>query len=138
MEFLTDFFVKALSVTTMLSLGLGSNGQSLAGLNWRSLRAPLFISFAALPALTFALLWLLGERNDQVVLGLTIAAASAGGSSAGIFVKAAKGSEGLSGALVIVQAVISSLSLPLALGGVFSSTSYWQARGPNGCQRSIP
>ena len=124
MELVTEIFVKLLSVSTMLNLGLNTTKQDFGkSLNWRTLGAPLFLSLIALPVIALSLLWFLGEKSDLTLIGLTIAVASAGGSSAGIFVKAVRGSESLSGGLVVIQSLISSLYLPVLLGLTFSKSS---------------
>lgn len=131
MELFIDTFVKTLSFMTMLSLGLNTTITSLkTSLTWRTLSAPLFLSFVLLPCAAYSLLWLLREENSLLILGLTVAVASAGGSSAGVFVKAVRGNESISGALVVIQSLISSLYLPLVLGTMFTNSSVSETTFP--------
>jgi predicted Na+-dependent transporter len=124
MEHVMQGLVILLSITTMLNLGLDTEMENLiVNLKWRLLSTPLIVSLVLLPAITFFLLWILGERKEVVWIGLIVAVASAGGSSAGIFVKAIKGDKGFSGSFIVLQSLASSVLLPLLLGFSFSSTT---------------
>lgn len=121
MNNLEEFFVKLLSITTMLALGLATSKSDIRkNLKWHTLGMPLLLSLIILPAISLVTISTLDNLNSPGMIGLFIAVAAAGGSSAGVFVKLAKGNDSISGTLVVTQALLSSILLPLFLGTILS------------------
>lgn len=123
-----DLLVKFLSISTLFSLGAEASIRSLKEeLENRTLWLALGWSTVLFPVLV----WLTGSlifEDKDLLIGVFLGAASAGGSSAGIFVKKINGNKAFSGSLLISQAIVSAILVPLSLvyitqGSINSTTS---------------
>lgn len=117
MENIIALMVKLLSLTTMFSLGLAANNQALRkNLRCVAFLIPIAFSYIVLPLITIVLLNLIDGLKSFEAMGLIIASASAGGASAGVFVRMSRGEENYAGSLIIIKSLISSMYLPVLLG----------------------
>jgi BASS family bile acid:Na+ symporter len=118
-----DVLVKLLSISTLFSLGAGASGQSLIQeFKNRSHWLALCWSVILFPVLVF----LTGNmfiQDKNLLIGIYLGAASAGGSSAGILIKKIKGDEIFSGSLLISQSIFSVILVPVSLANITQKSS---------------
>ena len=118
-----DILVKLLSLSTLFSLGAGASSQSLKQeFKNRSLWLALCWSGVLFPVLV----WLTGNvfiKDKNLLIGIFLGAASAGGSSAGIFIKKINGDAIFSGSLLISQAIVSVILVPVSLAYMTQKSS---------------
>ncbi|MFN9066997.1 MAG: hypothetical protein ACK5V3_07200 [Bdellovibrionales bacterium] len=118
-----DILVKLLSISTLFSLGAGASSQSLKQeFKNRSLWLALCWSGVLFPVLV----WLTGNvfiKDKNLLIGIFLGAASAGGSSAGIFIKKINGDAIFSGSLLISQAIVSVILVPVSLAYMTQKSS---------------